>query len=35
MSIPKLARFLDELLTEAAGKKILDIGCGRFKVPQP
>lgn len=33
MSIPKRGRILEELLRKAAGKKILDIGCGRFKVP--
>lgn len=33
MSIPKRGRILEELLRNAAGKKILDIGCGRFKVP--
>jgi SAM-dependent methyltransferase len=33
MSIPKRGRILEELLLKAAGKNILDIGCGRFKVP--
>ncbi len=33
MSIPKIARFLEELLSQASGKKILDVGCGRFKIP--
>ena len=33
MSTPKLNRYLKELLLKSEGKNILDIGCGRAKIP--
>ncbi|MEE9542840.1 MAG: class I SAM-dependent methyltransferase [Thermodesulfobacteriota bacterium] len=33
MSIPKRGVFLEKLLANAEGKEILDVGCGRFKMP--